>query len=82
MKGATVSLIERISLDSNWSFQHTGRIKKNVVNVGSYNYLGFSENEGECAKKALWTVSRMPGGVGSARADIGSYQIHHELEKR
>ena len=80
--GATVSLVERISKDSNWSFEYTGKIQHDVVNVGSYNYLGFSENDGSCAEKAIEAVDSAPGGVGSSRAELGSYEIHNELESR
>ena len=80
--GATVSLVERITKDSNWSFEFTGNIQHDVVNVGSYNYLGFSENDGSCAENAIKTVDSAPGGVGSSRAELGSYEIHNELESR
>ena len=80
--GATVSLVERITKDSNWSFEFTGNIQHDVVNVGSYNYLGFAENDGSCAVKAINTVDSAPGGVGSSRAELGSYEIHNELESR
>lgn len=80
--GATVSLVERITRDSNWSFEYTGNIQHDVVNVGSYNYLGFSENNGSCAEKAIKAVESAPGGVGSSRAELGSYEIHDELESR
>ena len=80
--GATVSLVERITKDSNRSFEYTGNIQHNVVNVGSYNYLGFSENDGDCAQKAINEVDQAPGGLGSSRAELGSYKIHDELESR
>jgi len=79
--GATCRLMERVSYDSNWSFHFTGKTSE-VINVGSYNYLGFSENTGECAAQALVGVDTNSGGTCSSRAELGALAIHRELESR
>lgn len=51
--------------------RHTGKVVKDVINMGSYNYLGFAENTGACADAAL-EVTKMYGvGVGSTRCEMG-----------
>ena len=77
--GATCRLMERISHDSNWSFEFTGKTSE-AINVGSYNYLGFSENTGQCAERALSEVDLSPGGAGSSRAELGHLEVHKKLE--
>ena len=47
---------------------------------GSYNYLGFEENEGPCASAALKATSEYGCGVGSSRRELGTMAIHRELE--
>ena len=47
---------------------------------GSYNYLGFAENDGPCAKAALEATLRHGCGVASTRRELGTMDIHRELE--
>ncbi|CAJ0933666.1 unnamed protein product, partial [Mesorhabditis belari] len=49
--GATVNLLDRYTDDGYWSFKYTGT-QTEVINLGSYNYLGFAQNEGPCADAA------------------------------
>lgn len=44
---------------------------KDVINMGSYNYLGFAENTGACADAAVETTRKYGAGVGSTRCEIG-----------
>uniref|UniRef100_A0AAX7VIX5 serine C-palmitoyltransferase n=1 Tax=Astatotilapia calliptera TaxID=8154 RepID=A0AAX7VIX5_ASTCA len=79
--GAKVDLVERVTHDYNWTFEHTGKVVKDVINMGSYNYLGFAENTGACADAAL-EVTKMYGvGVGSTRCEMGNLDIHEEMEQ-
>ena len=79
--GATFDLIERISKDSNWSFFLTGR-QINVINLGSYNYLGFAENEGPCARAAMAETICTGCSISSSRAEFGTLAVHAELEQK
>ena len=49
--GAEIDLVDRVSDDYNWTFKYTGK-KNRVLNMGSYNYLGFAENNGPSSKAA------------------------------
>ncbi|VDO21373.1 unnamed protein product [Haemonchus placei] len=53
--GATVDLIDRTSDDYNWTFRYRGT-KTSVINVGSYNYLGFAQAKGPCADATIAQV--------------------------
>uniref|UniRef100_A0A8C8HU65 serine C-palmitoyltransferase n=1 Tax=Oncorhynchus tshawytscha TaxID=74940 RepID=A0A8C8HU65_ONCTS len=79
--GAKMDLLERASKDYNWTFQHTGKLVKDVINMGSYNYLGFAENTGRCADAATESTHHYGVGVGSTRYEMGNLDIHEELEQ-
>ncbi|KAM8847237.1 serine palmitoyltransferase 2b [Synchiropus picturatus] len=78
--GAKMDLVERVSPDYNWTFEHTGRVVKDVINMGSYNYLGFAENQGGCADAAIEVTEKYGVGVASTRCENGNLDIHEELE--
>ncbi|XP_004083402.1 serine palmitoyltransferase 2 [Oryzias latipes] len=79
--GAKVDLVERVTHNYNWTFEHTGKVVKDVINMGSYNYLGFAENTGACASAAIETTHAYGVGVASTRCEIGNLDIHEELEQ-
>ncbi|XP_036450044.1 LOW QUALITY PROTEIN: serine palmitoyltransferase 2 [Colossoma macropomum] len=76
-----MDLVERVSYDYNWTFSYTGRVVKDVINMGSYNYLGFAENKGSCADAVAEVSLKYGVGVGSTRQEMGNLDQHEELEK-
>lgn len=54
--------------------RHTGKVVKDVINMGSYNYLGFAENTGACADAAVECTKKYGAGVSSTRSEIGKSQ--------
>lgn len=44
---------------------------KDVINLGSYNYLGFAENTGDCATAAGEVTVKFGVGVASTRQEMG-----------
>ncbi|XP_076834414.1 serine palmitoyltransferase 2 isoform X2 [Brachyhypopomus gauderio] len=79
--GAKMDLVERVSHDYNWTFSHTGRAVKDVINMGSYNYLGFAENTGPCTDAVAEVTQEYGVGVCSTRREMGNLDSHEELEK-
>ncbi|XP_046872786.1 serine palmitoyltransferase 2 [Hypomesus transpacificus] len=79
--GAKFHLVERVSHDYNWTFHYTGRVMKDVINLGSYNYLGFAENTGACPAAAAHVTMTYGVGVGSTRQEMGNLDKHEEMEK-
>uniref|UniRef100_A0A6Q2YMK2 serine C-palmitoyltransferase n=1 Tax=Esox lucius TaxID=8010 RepID=A0A6Q2YMK2_ESOLU len=79
--GAKMDLVERVSKDYNWTFEHTGMVVREVINMGSYNYLGFAENTGSCAEAATASNSVYGVGVASTRYEMGNLDIHEEMEQ-
>ena len=77
--GAKFDLIERVSDDYNWTFRRSGRVH-NVLNLGSYNYLGFAENNGRCAFESIETANQYSVATCSPRQEFGNLKIHVELE--
>lgn len=53
------------------ALRHTGRVVKDVINMGSYNYLGFAENTGPCADAAVESTTKYGAGVSSTRSEMG-----------
>ena len=68
--GAEFDLVGRKSDDYGWTFKYTGTTKR-AMNFGSYNYLGFAENEGLCTKEVEKTVHKYGCGVCSSRQELG-----------
>jgi serine palmitoyltransferase len=48
--GAHIEVMERKSIDQNFSLKTTGKTKT-CLNLGSYNYLGFADDWQETCKK-------------------------------
>ncbi|XP_063804278.1 serine palmitoyltransferase 2 [Pseudophryne corroboree] len=78
--GERVDVLERFSDDYNWTFKFTGRIIKGVINMGSYNYLGFARNSGFFNDASANVLRQYGGGVCSTRQEMGNLDIHEELE--
>ncbi|CAG5127258.1 unnamed protein product [Candidula unifasciata] len=79
--GGRIDVMERISPDYGWNFKLTGK-KLNVMNFGSYNYLGFAENSGPCTDKVEETVKQYGVGVCASRQEMGYMDIHRELDEQ
>ena len=70
--GAELELVDRETTDNGWTFRFTGT-KTKALNLGSYNYLGFAENKGECAKAAMEATKKYGVGVCSTRHELGMH---------
>ncbi|XP_055643535.1 serine palmitoyltransferase 2 [Toxorhynchites rutilus septentrionalis] len=78
--GAEVTLKDRVTKDYGWSFEFTGTERK-CLNLGSYNYLGFAQNEGPCADAAEESIKSYGLAACSSRREIGTNPLHVELEQ-
>ncbi|XP_032997902.1 serine palmitoyltransferase 2 [Lacerta agilis] len=78
--GAKVDILERVTHDYNWTFKYTGKVIKGVINMGSYNYLGFAENTGVRKDAVAEVLSQYGSGVCSTRQEMGNLDKHEELE--
>jgi serine palmitoyltransferase len=77
--GAEIELLERKTDDYNWSFYYTGE-KLKVLNMGSYNYLGFAENNGESSRAAIRSIEQTDVATCSPRQELGTLKCHRQLE--
>ncbi|XP_065661031.1 serine palmitoyltransferase 2 isoform X2 [Hydra vulgaris] len=77
--GAELDLLERTSDDYNWNFRLTGN-KIRVINMGSYNYLGFGECEGPCTDSAINSIKKYGVAATSTRLERGMHELQLELE--
>ncbi|XP_009952463.1 PREDICTED: serine palmitoyltransferase 3 [Leptosomus discolor] len=79
--GPQFDIMERITDDYNWTFRFTGRTIKNVINMGSYNYLGFAETDVNALKTVATELQKYGTGICSTRQEMGTLDKHVELEK-
>ncbi|KAM5163916.1 serine palmitoyltransferase 3-like [Mantella aurantiaca] len=78
--GAEFDLMERLTDDHNWTYRYTGKVIKGVINMGSYNYLGFAENDVESLGTVEDALKAYGAGVCSTRQEMGHLAKHQELE--
>uniref|UniRef100_A0A1I7XUC2 serine C-palmitoyltransferase n=1 Tax=Heterorhabditis bacteriophora TaxID=37862 RepID=A0A1I7XUC2_HETBA len=78
--GATVNLIDRVSDDYNWTYRYPGT-QTNVINVGSYNYLGFAQCKGPCADAAAKSIDLEGLSTCTTVHERGSSVSQYKLEK-
>ena len=79
MPGATIEILERKSNDFNWTYYMTGK-KINAINMGSYNYLGFAENNGLSSRAAIQSVRDNGVATCSPRQELGTLKCQKNLE--
>jgi len=78
--GRTLTLLDRVSHDKNKTFELTGTTTE-VLNLSSYNYLGFAQNKGPCAEAVKVAIKKDGITANSPRMVAGTHEIHRELEK-
>lgn len=52
-----------------------------LINLSSYNYLGFAQKEGPCVDDVIETINKLGVASGGARSEGGNTQIIEETEK-
>ncbi|KAI6189860.1 Aminotran-1-2 domain-containing protein [Aphelenchoides bicaudatus] len=77
--GAKVTLLDRETDDYGWTFRFTGT-KTDVINVGSYNYLGFAQNTGPCAENSEKVIDELGLSICSSVHELGQTKIQTDLE--
>ncbi|KAJ2849388.1 serine palmitoyltransferase component [Coemansia brasiliensis] len=78
--GGHVNLLERVSQDFNRTFEFTGRVR-NVLNLASYNYLGFAQSQGPCADKVEEAMREHGITQASSRSEAGRTKLLVETEE-
>ncbi|XP_040837768.1 serine palmitoyltransferase 3 [Ochotona curzoniae] len=78
--GPHFDMMERVSDDYNWTFRFTGRVIKDVINMGSYNFLGLVSKYNDSMRTVKEVLERYGTGVASTRHEMGTLDKHKELE--
>ncbi|KAF9581678.1 serine palmitoyltransferase component [Lunasporangiospora selenospora] len=78
--GRTVHMLERYTNDYCRSFEFTGKLKE-VVNLSSYNYLGFAQSTGPCADAVEEVLHSHGLSCGGTRLESGSLDLHTKTEE-
>uniref|UniRef100_A0A0N5AXN8 Aminotran_1_2 domain-containing protein n=1 Tax=Syphacia muris TaxID=451379 RepID=A0A0N5AXN8_9BILA len=79
--GTVMRLRDRVTNDYGWTLEYTGK-ESDVINMGSYNYLGFSRNHGSCAEEAAEYIEKYGVGMCGTRLEFGNHKIHRILDER
>eukprot|EP01119_Soliformovum_irregulare_P001180 TRINITY_DN10891_c0_g1_i1.p1 TRINITY_DN10891_c0_g1~~TRINITY_DN10891_c0_g1_i1.p1 ORF type:complete len:509 (+),score=125.59 TRINITY_DN10891_c0_g1_i1:99-1625(+) len=78
--GTWIDVMDRTSPDENTSYQYTGT-KSRVLNLGSYNYLGFAETTGPVIESVAESIQKYGVCSGSPTVEAGRCDVVEELEK-
>jgi len=78
--GTWIDVMDRWTPDENASFKYVGT-KSRVLNLGSYNYLGFAETSGPVIDSVEESIKRFGVCSGSPGVEAGRYDVVEELEK-
>lgn len=80
--GCYIDIIDRTHEKSTGKNVQTGKVLKNCLNLGSYNYLGFADDwHTSCKAQVMDNVDKYPNSMQSGRADLGTLDLHKELEQ-
>ncbi|CAF1105596.1 unnamed protein product, partial [Didymodactylos carnosus] len=77
--GGEVTLLDRVTDDYNWSFRYTKDTIR-AINLGSYNYLGFADNNGKCSQNVLEIIPKLGVSTASSTQEFGTLSLHRKLE--
>ncbi|UJR28624.1 hypothetical protein I4U23_009857 [Adineta vaga] len=77
--GATLDLLERVTDDYNWSFRFTSD-KIKTINLASYNYLGFANNNGPIVENVINSIKTNGLATASTTQEFGTLTQHRKLE--
>lgn len=78
--GRHVEVLQRTSHDNNETFEYNGKTST-LLNLSSYNYLGFAQATGPCAEAVQEAVAKYGISTGAPRADGGTHVLHKEAER-
>lgn len=78
---AKITVIDRASDDNNWSFKYLDT-RTEAINLGSYNYLGYSSNTGPITDQVEESIKRYGIGVSSTKCELGRFEIQDLLERK
>lgn len=56
-------------------------LERKCLNLGSYNYLGFSDNSGPCCDEAIRVLREQGPAVASSRRELGTSALHLRVER-
>ncbi|KAF4023113.1 hypothetical protein G4228_015174 [Cervus hanglu yarkandensis] len=77
--GAVFDVMERVTDDYNWTFRFTGRVIKDVINMGSYNFLGLAAKYDESMRTVKEVLETYGLGVGSTRQEMDMQSLEKLL---
>lgn len=78
--GARITVMER-TRDSDSAPLQLTEGRKELLNLGSYNYLGFAAQDPYCTPRVLECQQQLGWSTCSSRSEAGTTPVHQKLEK-
>lgn len=78
--GAWIDVLERTGSDMTGDLRFTGKTNR-ILNLASYNYLGFAENSGKCTTEVSESMHNYSTSTCAPRLAFGTTEIHRECER-
>jgi serine palmitoyltransferase len=79
--GSWITVKERVTDDFCDTFKLTGK-ENRCLNLGSYNYLGFSDNKGKVLEEVQSMIKKYGIGTCSTLYDSGTTRLVHQVERK
>ncbi|KAI0979593.1 hypothetical protein GJ496_007418 [Pomphorhynchus laevis] len=80
--GVVMKIKHQIHTDCNSSALKLNDPVKEVINFGSYNYLGFAKNSGKCVSDSIDCIKRFGIAQCSANREYGYTSLHARTERK
>uniref|UniRef100_A0A6B2L2A3 serine C-palmitoyltransferase n=1 Tax=Arcella intermedia TaxID=1963864 RepID=A0A6B2L2A3_9EUKA len=77
--GPRIDVKERETSDFGETWKDTETVR-HCLNLGSYNYLGFSDSAGTCLESVQQALREYGVSTASTRADLGTTSLHRQAE--
>jgi len=78
--GTWIDVMDRTSPDENTSYTYKGTTSR-ILNLGSYNYLGFAETSGPVIDSVAESIKKYGVCSGSPSVEAGRCDVVEELER-
>ena len=78
---AKITVINRETFDNNWSFKYLDTSTE-AINLGSYNYLGYSSNVGSITDSVEESIRKYGVSICSTKCEFGRLDIQDLLESK
>lgn len=78
--GPWIEVLDRTGFEYAETLNYTGEVRT-CLNLGSYNYLGFAEDNLKCTRDTSKSLAKYSTSTCATRSGLGTTNVHLELEQ-